>query len=298
MIGAGLSGICAGVKLAEAGYGYTIFEKNENAGGTWWENVYPGVGVDTPSHFYSFSFALNPDWNQYHPRGADMRDYFLRVVDQFGLRKRIEFETRVLGCEWDEGKQRWRVSVRKQGEDGRIVEASRLNAHGIVNRASFPKIPGSRIPRRRDPHDPLGPGGPARGQAHRPDRNRRFRRPGSRWRSRRRQAGSRSSSAHATGSSTIHRPASPFPTASEIERLETSRHSPRSYRFHASGSRQRPLPEHATRAVLAPPDPLHLGAQRHDAPFTRRVTDEKLADRPRPCSRRWCPQRPSSRSGS
>lgn len=53
VIGAGLSGICAGVKLGEAGYGYTIFEKNENAGGTWWENVYPGVGVDTPSHFYS-----------------------------------------------------------------------------------------------------------------------------------------------------------------------------------------------------------------------------------------------------
>ncbi len=51
VIGAGLSGICAGVKLGEAGYAYTIFEKNENAGGTWWENVYPGVGVDTPSHF-------------------------------------------------------------------------------------------------------------------------------------------------------------------------------------------------------------------------------------------------------
>ena len=143
VIGAGLSGICAGVKLAEAGYGYTIFEKNENAGGTWWENVYPGVGVDTPSHFYSFSFALNPDWNQYHPRGADMRDYFLRVVDQFDLRKRIEFETRVLGCEWDEQKQRWRVSVQKHGEDVRIVEADAvLNAHGIVNRASFPKFPG------------------------------------------------------------------------------------------------------------------------------------------------------------
>ncbi len=143
VIGAGLSGICAGVKLAEAGYGYTIFEKNENAGGTWWENVYPGVGVDTPSHFYSFSFALSPDWNQYHPRGADMQAYFLRVVDQFGLRKQIEFETQVLGCEWDEARKRWRVSVQKQGEAVRIVEADAvLNAHGIVNRASFPKFPG------------------------------------------------------------------------------------------------------------------------------------------------------------
>lgn len=143
VIGAGLSGICAGVKLAEAGYGFTIFEKNENAGGTWWENVYPGVGVDTPSHFYSFSFAQNPDWNQYHPRGADMQAYFLRVVDQFDLRKRIEFQTRVLACEWDEGSKRWRVSVAKRGEPVRVVEADAiLNAHGIVNRASLPKIPG------------------------------------------------------------------------------------------------------------------------------------------------------------
>jgi len=143
VIGAGLSGICAGVKLAEAGYGYTIFEKNEDAGGTWWENVYPGVGVDTPSHFYSFSFALNPDWNQYHPRGKDMRDYFLRVVDDFGLRPRIEFGTRVLGCEWDEAKQRWRVSVRRGDGPVRTVEADAvLNAHGIVNRASLPRIPG------------------------------------------------------------------------------------------------------------------------------------------------------------
>ena len=143
VIGAGLSGICAGVKLGEAGYAYTIFEKNENAGGTWWENVYPGVGVDTPSHFYSFSFAQSPDWSSYHPRGADMRAYFHGVVDRFGLREHIEFETRVLACEWDEGKQRWRVEVQRGSEPVRVVEADAvLNAHGIVNRPSIPKIPG------------------------------------------------------------------------------------------------------------------------------------------------------------
>jgi 4-hydroxyacetophenone monooxygenase len=143
VIGAGLSGICAGVKLGEAGYRYTIFEKNENAGGTWWENAYPGVGVDTPSHFYSFSFAQSPDWNQFHPRGADMRDYFLSVVERFGLREQIEFETRVLGCEWEEAARRWRVIVQKRGEAPRVVLADAvLLAHGIVNRPSIPKLPG------------------------------------------------------------------------------------------------------------------------------------------------------------
>lgn len=51
IIGGGMTGIAAGVKLAEAGYTYTIIEKNSELGGTWWENRYPGVGVDTPSHF-------------------------------------------------------------------------------------------------------------------------------------------------------------------------------------------------------------------------------------------------------
>ncbi|MCB9723263.1 MAG: FAD-dependent oxidoreductase [Spirochaetaceae bacterium] len=143
VIGAGLSGICAGVKLGEAGYSYTIFDKNENAGGTWWENVYPGVGVDTPSHFYSFSFAQSPEWNQYHPRGADMRDYFLSVVDRFDLRKHIEFETRVVGCEWDDESQRWTVHVQQKEQPVRTVTADAiLLAHGIVNRPSRPKIPG------------------------------------------------------------------------------------------------------------------------------------------------------------
>lgn len=143
VIGAGLSGICAGVKLAEAGYAFTIFEKNADAGGTWWENVYPGVGVDTPSHFYSFSFAQNPDWNEYHPRGADMRAYFHSVFDHFGLRERTEFETRVLGCEWDEATRRWRVRVEREGAPARTVEADAvLLAHGIVNRPAIPKLPG------------------------------------------------------------------------------------------------------------------------------------------------------------
>jgi hypothetical protein len=69
VIGAGMTGLAAGVKLAEAGYDWEIIEKNEEVGGTWWENRYPGVGVDTPSHFYSFSFALNSEWHNYHPRG-------------------------------------------------------------------------------------------------------------------------------------------------------------------------------------------------------------------------------------
>jgi 4-hydroxyacetophenone monooxygenase len=57
VIGAGVSGILAAIKLAEAGIAHVVLEKNADVGGTWLENSYPGAGVDTPSHLYSYSFA-------------------------------------------------------------------------------------------------------------------------------------------------------------------------------------------------------------------------------------------------
>ena len=54
VIGAGLTGLAASIKLSEAGYDHVVIEKNPEVGGTWYNNRYPGVGVDTPSHFYSY----------------------------------------------------------------------------------------------------------------------------------------------------------------------------------------------------------------------------------------------------
>jgi 4-hydroxyacetophenone monooxygenase len=143
VIGAGMGGIAAGVQLAEAGYAIEIFDKNPDAGGTWWENRYPGVGVDTPSHFYSLSFALNPEWNHYHPKGRDMQDYLLRVVDRFGLCERMRFRTRVLACELDEKSALWRVTVQTEGEAPRTVLANAVFvAQGVLNRPAIPAIPG------------------------------------------------------------------------------------------------------------------------------------------------------------
>lgn len=62
IIGAGMSGIAAVVKLRKAGYtDLTVYEKADRVGGTWRENTYPGLSCDIPSRWYSFRFALNPD---------------------------------------------------------------------------------------------------------------------------------------------------------------------------------------------------------------------------------------------
>ena len=143
LIGAGLTGLAAGIKLQEAGYDYVCIEKNADVAGTWLENVYPGVAVDTPSHFYSYSFHQKADWDHYFPRGEQVRQYLNGVADHYGLRSHIRFETSVIGMIFDEAAAVWKVTVKdKAGNEEVILANAVLNAHGRLNRWSLPNIPG------------------------------------------------------------------------------------------------------------------------------------------------------------
>lgn len=143
VIGAGMSGLAAAKKLEEAGYSFVVIEKNGDVGGTWYENCYPGVGVDTASHFYSFSWEISPDWNDYYPKGSDMQDYLLHCADKHDLRRNIRFRTRVTELHYDYASNIWNVTV--EGDDGarEIISANAvINAHGPVNRFKMPEIEG------------------------------------------------------------------------------------------------------------------------------------------------------------
>jgi 4-hydroxyacetophenone monooxygenase len=94
VIGAGASGMCAGIRLQEAGVPFTILEQRDHVGGVWWENRYPGAGVDTPNHLYSYSFAPY-DWSMYFVLRDELYAYLNHVADRFDLRKSIRFGTTV-----------------------------------------------------------------------------------------------------------------------------------------------------------------------------------------------------------
>lgn len=143
VIGAGMTGMAAATKLREAGYDFVVIEKNSDVGGTWYENRYPGVGVDTPSHFYSFSWEIWPDWHHYHPHGADMQQYMLEIADKYDLRRDIRFNTRVDTLVYNERDSLWTVTVTTpDGKQEDIVANAVINCHGPVNRFKWPDIPG------------------------------------------------------------------------------------------------------------------------------------------------------------
>ncbi|AXB80353.1 NAD(P)/FAD-dependent oxidoreductase [Novosphingobium sp. P6W] len=143
VIGAGMTGMAAAIKLREAGYDCIVVEKNSEVGGTWFENRYPGVGVDTPSHFYSYSWEIWPDWQHYHPRGADMQRYMVEIADKYDLRGNIRFDTKVESLVYSERDANWTVTVRNEnGSSETIVANAVINGHGPVNRYKWPDIAG------------------------------------------------------------------------------------------------------------------------------------------------------------
>jgi 4-hydroxyacetophenone monooxygenase len=142
IIGAGPSGILAGVRLKQANIPFVIFEKNSEVGGAWWENSYPGARVDSPNHLYSYSFAQRADWPSWYSTQPVLLDYFRDCVDEFGLRADIRFNTEVESATYDDARSVWVVVARSSaGAEG--VEAQALiSAVGQLNRPSIPDFPG------------------------------------------------------------------------------------------------------------------------------------------------------------
>ncbi|KIW99575.1 uncharacterized protein Z518_11314 [Rhinocladiella mackenziei CBS 650.93] len=97
--GAGASGLCLAYKLQKmlvpGSYELSIYEKNPNIGGTWFENTYPRVACDIPAHIYTFTFDPNPEWSQYYASGGEIQKYFEGFADRYGCREYVHLRTKV-----------------------------------------------------------------------------------------------------------------------------------------------------------------------------------------------------------
>lgn len=138
VIGAGISGMLAAIKLREAGIDHVVLEKNDDVGGCWLENVYPGAGVDTPSHLYSYSFAPR-DWRTHFGKRDEVEQYLRGVADDHELRKVIRFGTEVVSADYDADTATWTVHT-EHGE--RLSARILISATGALNRPKIPAIAG------------------------------------------------------------------------------------------------------------------------------------------------------------
>ncbi len=143
IVGAGLSGLALGYKLAKLGVTYTIVERNPEVGGTWYENRYPGCGVDTPNHFYSFSFAPNHGWKHYFSPRHELQAYVERFASEAGLRPNIRFGSEVVGAQWREADKRWAVSLRTAGGNSQLHAKVLVAATGHFERPALPSLEGA-----------------------------------------------------------------------------------------------------------------------------------------------------------
>ena len=138
IIGAGLSGIMGAIKLHEAGIDdVVVYEKASSLGGTWRDNRYPGIACDIPSHFYSYSFAPNPDWSRQYASGEEILAYIERVARDFDVARCIRFSEEVQRLTFDEG--RWQIETARGTRDVADVV---IAATGVLHHPNVPDLPG------------------------------------------------------------------------------------------------------------------------------------------------------------
>lgn len=139
VIGAGIGGVAAGVKLRQAGITtFTIYESSDGVGGTGWDNTYPGAEVDVHSSLYSYSFK-SYGWSRTHARQPELQAYLEETVDQFGLEPHLRLGVTVDSARWDDDQHRWTVAL----ATGAVVECEVvISAVGFLNVPRFPDWPG------------------------------------------------------------------------------------------------------------------------------------------------------------
>ena len=140
IVGAGFGGIGAAIQLNRLGYdNILIVDREDDLGGTWHVNRYPGLSVDQPSPTYSYWFEPNPYWSRLYAPGAELKRYAEHVADKYDVRRYMRFNTTVEGARWDDDAQVWRVAL----AGGETLSAQFLiAATGFLCQPKTPDIPG------------------------------------------------------------------------------------------------------------------------------------------------------------
>ncbi|XAS74346.1 NAD(P)/FAD-dependent oxidoreductase [Micrococcaceae bacterium Sec5.1] len=139
IIGAGFAGLGAAIQLARSGErSFVVVERGADVGGTWRDNVYPGVACDIPSQLYSFSFRPRADWSRFYAPGAEILDYLQEAARDEGILPHLRFSSEVLALDWDHTSMTWTVVTKRDTYRCRWV----VLATGRLSEKRIPNVPG------------------------------------------------------------------------------------------------------------------------------------------------------------
>ena len=139
IVGAGISGILAAIRLKKIGYdNFKIIEKANRVGGTWRENTYPGCGCDVPSALYSYSFAPSAKWSHLFAKQPEILSYLEEVSEKFDIKPLIQFDTALENAQWDDQRNLWVIDTNQ----GQYLSKTVVFATGPITEPQMPKLDG------------------------------------------------------------------------------------------------------------------------------------------------------------
>jgi cation diffusion facilitator CzcD-associated flavoprotein CzcO len=139
IVGSGFSGLGAAIRLKQRGeHDFVLLERADRLGGTWRDNSYPGCACDVPSHLYSFSFALNPDWTRLCSPQSEIQAYLERVADEYGIPPHIRFGHEMLESAWNDELELWEI----QTSAGSLTAEILISGMGGLSEPAVPKLEG------------------------------------------------------------------------------------------------------------------------------------------------------------
>jgi cation diffusion facilitator CzcD-associated flavoprotein CzcO len=139
IIGSGFSGLGAAIRLRKDGRDdFLVIERGSEVGGTWRDNTYPGAACDVPSHLYSYSFELNPNWSRSFSPQGEIQEYLRSVATKYDVIDKHLFDTEVTLAAWDAGTDTWRVDT----TSGNFTADVLVGAVGALCEPALPDIKG------------------------------------------------------------------------------------------------------------------------------------------------------------
>ena len=139
IIGTGFSGLGMAIRLRQEGIeDFVVLEREDDVGGCWRDNTYPGLACDVPSNLYSFSFAPNPNWSRTFSPQQEILEYLRDCAWRFGVMGHIRFGTEVIGADWDDALAAWRIET----TGGALLADVLIPCLGPLTEPLIPDLPG------------------------------------------------------------------------------------------------------------------------------------------------------------